>query len=383
MANSPVICYNHFFSSLMLHKLNFDNLTTEQKIGQMFIISLPHAELDSEAREILKTVKPGGICLFARNIRTAEQTRRLLDECREILDFEPFLTLDQEGGLVDRLRRVITPMPAPKNLSTVEQFEKLARITAQVIRILGFNMNYAPVVDVINEERAQFVNGLYARNFGFSKDDVVRFALPYMKALKEGGVVGCLKHFPGLGASKVDSHDKLPFIRLSREEIFDTDLYPYMEFFKDGNGYTVMIGHAVYTAFENGQPEDEMLPASLSPNVIDGLLRGELGFDRLVITDDLEMSAVSENYRMGRAAVLAIKAGNDCVSFCSNPEILMRAHSAVTEAVKTGEIPESRLDASIRRIAETKKLLQPPLEFDESKLQALSAEVQELNDQCC
>lgn len=363
----------------MSQKLNFDNLTTDQKIGQMFIISLPRAEIDISTREILETVKPGGICLFARNIKTAQQTRNLLEECREILDFEPLLTLDQEGGLVDRLRRVITPMPAPKNLKSVEQFEKLAAITAEVIRILGFNMNYAPVIDVIDEERANFVNGLHARNFGNSKEDVVKFAIPYLETLRGGGVLGCLKHFPGLGASKVDSHDKLPVIRLSREELFDNDLFPYLEFLKNTEVYSVMIGHAVYPAFEkNGKNEDDILPASLNPNIIDGLLRGELGYKNLVVTDDLEMGAIDNNYRMGKAAVMAINAGNDCVSFCSNPEVLLRAHRAVKNAVASGEISEARLDKSIERIARVKNRLQTPLEFDESKIETLSGEVKQL-----
>lgn len=363
----------------MSNKNNFDNLTTEQKIGQMFIISLPKPEIDVSTRTILETVKPGGICLFARNIKTARQTRNLLDECREILDFEPLLTLDQEGGLVDRLRRVITPMPAPKNLKTVEQFEKLAAITAEVIRTLGFNMNYAPVIDVIDAERAKLVNGLHARNFGNSKEDVVKFAIPYLETLRSGGVLGCLKHFPGLGASKVDSHDKLPVIRLSRDELFETDLFPYLEFFRQTEVYSVMIGHAVYPAFEeNRENEDGILPASLNPHIIDGLLRGELGYENLVVTDDLEMGAIDNNYKMGTAAILAIKAGNDCVSFCSNPEVLMRAHSAVTNAVASGEISETRLDESIERIARVKNLLQTPPEFDESKIETLSGEVKKL-----
>lgn len=366
----------------MPNKNNFDNLSTEQKIGQMFVISLPKAEIDEQTREILESVKPGGICLFARNIKTAQQTRNLLDECREILEFEPFLTLDQEGGLVDRLRRVITPMPAPKNLKSVKQFVRLAEITAEVIRILGFNMNYAPVVDVIDEERAKFSNGLHARNFGNSKEDVAQFAIPYVETLRSGGILACLKHFPGLGASVVDSHDKLPVINLSRDEMFEIDLFPYIEFFKQTEVFSVMIGHAVYPAFEENVKADDILPASLNPLIIDGLLRGELGYENMVVTDDLEMSAITNNYKMGRAAVLAILAGNDCVSFCSNPEVLLTAHEAVSKAVASGEISEGRLNKSIERIERIKNRLQTPLEFDESKLEILSGEVKQLNDSC-
>src|SRR5688500_1826023 len=170
----------------MTTQTNFDNLTLNQKIGQLFFIGLPGTDIDSKTVELLTKISPGGVCLFSRNIRTAVQTRELLNNLREVFPVEPFISLDQEGGLVDRLRRVITPMPSAQVFTrkcNSEIIKKIAELTAEAIRILGFNMNFAPVVDVIDEERNKFVNGLYSRGFGKSKEEVVHLASLYLKTL--------------------------------------------------------------------------------------------------------------------------------------------------------------------------------------------------------
>ncbi|MBK8150705.1 MAG: glycoside hydrolase family 3 protein [Acidobacteria bacterium] len=156
------------------------SLPLEKKIGQLFFIGIPGPEFDDATRDILEYVSPGGVCLFSRNIRDASDTRRLLDSVREFLPVEPLLSLDQEGGLVDRLRRVAEPMPAAGSLRTPGDASELARITAELVRILGFNMNFAPVVDVITTERGQFSNGLFSRTFGNSKEDTSEFAGAYL-----------------------------------------------------------------------------------------------------------------------------------------------------------------------------------------------------------
>ena len=143
-------------------------LPVEQKVGQLFFIGLPGPELDDQSKKILADISPGGVCLFARNIREAGQTRKLLDGIREVLPIEPLLSLDQEGGLVDRLRRILTPMPAASTIKSAEQAAELARIISEAIRILGFNMDFAPVVDVVDGERSHYSNGLHARAFGTS-----------------------------------------------------------------------------------------------------------------------------------------------------------------------------------------------------------------------
>lgn len=369
----------------MTTKLNFDNLSIEQKIGQLFFIGLPGTEIDEQTRRLLEEISPGGVCLFTRNIRNAEQTRKLLDDLREILPVEPFLSLDQEGGLVDRLRRVLTPMPSAKAVSQNGNpafTKKLARITAEAVRTLGFNMNFAPVVDVIDEEREKFTNGLYSRNFGKTKEDVVEFSSLYLKTLQEGGCMGCIKHFPGYGASEVDSHEELPKVNLSREALLETDLFPYSRLFENEEVYSVMIGHAAYPPLDLQEKDStgEFLPSSLSRNIITKLLREDFGFDNLVLTDDLEMGAILKNYGIGDASVMAFNAGNDSILICANPDAMTEAFRAVKKAVETSEISEARLNESLERIARIKNLLKPALPFDESRLQLLSEEIKQLNE---
>jgi len=360
---------------------DFTSLPIEEKVGQLFFIGLPVTEIDAETKETLRAFSPGGICLFARNIRDTEQIRRLIDDIRENLSVEPLISLDQEGGLVDRLRRLITPMPAPNLLKTPVEAKNLAAITAEIVRILGFNMNFAPVVDVIDEVRANSFNGLYSRAFGKSRSEVVEFAAEYLEGLQEKGCLGCLKHFPGLGASQVDSHDEQPSVYLTRDELFETDLLPYRRLFPTEKVYSVMVAHASFPRFDLQETDNngKLLPSSLSYNIVTKLLREELGFGGLAITDDLEMGAIIKNYGIGEACQMAILAGIDMLAICSNPDSVREGFNAVLDAVKNEKISESRIDESLRRIAHIKSLVQPPLPFDTERLRVLSNQIAQFN----
>lgn len=356
------------------------SLPLEQKIGQLFFIGLPSAEIDEISLELLEKVSPGGICLFARNIREAEQTRRLTDEVRQHLPVDPLLSLDQEGGLVDRLRRILEPMPAANSLLTQLEAQKLAEITAEALRILGFNMNFAPVVDVITEDRGKFPNGILTRTFGKTKEEVFSFSKAYLESLQKKGCLGCLKHFPGLGATEVDSHEELPSVNLDFETIYEIDLYPYREFFKTDLVKAVMTAHAAFP-FLDLQESDQngkLLPSSLSFNFSTKLLRSELGFDGLTITDDLEMGAILKNYGIGQACRMAIEAGQNMLAICNRPEAIFEGFETVLRLVQKGEIAESMIDVSLQRIASVKNLIKPPLPFDKNRLVKLSEEISDL-----
>lgn len=358
-------------------------LPVEQKIGQLFTIGLPAPALNADTKEFLRDISPGGVCLFARNIREAEQTRNLLDDIRSILPIEPILSLDQEGGLVDRLRRISAPMPAPSSLKTLEEAKFLAELTAEIVRILGFNVNFAPVVDVIDEARRKSFNGLYSRSFGNSKAEVVEFATEYLENLQKGGCLGCLKHFPGLGASEVDSHEELPIVYLTREEFFNVDLLPYRRLIPSGAVHSIMVAHASFPRFDLQETDEngKLLPSSLSFNIVTKLLREELGFSEgLIITDDLEMGAIVKNYGIGEACKRAILAGVDMLAICASPEAIVEGFKAVSEAVKNEEISETRINESLKRIAHFKSLLSEPLPFDTARLQHLSDETVKLSN---
>jgi beta-N-acetylhexosaminidase len=357
------------------------SLPIEKKIGQLFFIGLPGADIDETSAKLLEEISPGGICLFARNIREAEQTRALLDDIRSRLKVLPFLSVDQEGGLVDRLKRLLTPMPAANLLRTKQDAETLARIIAEALLTLGFNMDFAPVVDVIDETRSRPNNGLYSRGFGTSASEAAELAGQFLSTLQENGCLGCLKHFPGLGASKVDSHAELPAVELTDNELSGTDLAPYREIFSSQSPGAIMIAHACFpkSDLQEADQNGKLLPSSLSYNFVTKLLRERMGFNGLVLTDDLEMGAILKNYGIGEACVMAVLAGEDMLSICANCDAVREGYSAVAEAVKNGRISEARVDASLLRIAAAKSLLSAPIEFSATRLLELSTRIATLN----
>ncbi len=365
----------------MIEHLN--SLSIEQKIGQLFFIGIAGRAVDDPMRDLLGEVSPGGVCLFARNIRETSQTRALLDEIRTLLPATPFLSIDQEGGLVDRLRRLLTPMPAASKLINALEVAQLAAIIGETLRILGFNMDFAPVVDVIDEERSKYSNGLFSRTYGRSKADVAAFSGEFLLVLQAKGITGCLKHFPGLGASRVDSHEELPSVEITEAELNSTDLFPYRELFASGNVHAVMAAHASFP-HHNLQETDQngkLLPSSLSYNFVTTLLRDELAFDGIVITDDLEMGAIVKNYGIGDACKMAINAGADMLAICADPNVVREGYNAVFNAVNDGQISMDRIEQSLTRIARAKSTLSEPLTFDAKRLAQLSARVAELNEQ--
>ncbi len=359
-----------------------ESLSLEQKIGQLFFIGIPADTIDRPTEKLLSDIQPGGVCLFTRNIRDANQTLTLLNEIRNASNIAPFLSIDQEGGLVDRLRRVLVPMPAPNKIRNVSDAAKLAKIIAEAVRILGFNMDFAPVVDVINEQRASFSNGLHSRSFGTSPLDVVELAGEFLRVLQANGCIGCIKHFPGLGASQVDSHEELPSVTVSTDEFGAVDLFPYQRLIQTGDVHAVMVAHAVYPKhnLQEADQNGKLLPSSLSSNIVTTLLRQELNFDGLVVTDDLEMGAIVKNYGIGEACVLAILAGEDMVSICAGVDSIYEGHAGIADAVKTGRISEERIDESLKRIFAAKSKLHKPLSFDTDRLVVLSTEIENLNN---
>ena len=357
------------------------SLTIEQKVGQLFFIGVSGPELDGPTKMLLNDIEPGGICLFARNIKAPQQIRDLLDGIRSILPFEPFLSIDQEGGRVDRLRRVLSPMPAANRFNNTVDVEKIARINSEVLRLLGFNMNFAPVVDVIGDERESATNGLYSRAFGRSPEDVTELAGTFLNGLQSGGIVGCIKHFPGLGAATVDSHDELPSVSLSKQELIATDLVPYQKMIASESVKMVMVAHAAYPSLDLQETDQNgrLLPSSLSFHIVTTLLREKIGFGGVAITDDLEMGAIVKNYGMGEACKMAISAGNDMLAVCANEDAVREGYEAVLKAVEEGAIGITRIDEAVSRIQKLRNGLSASLPFDANRLSQLSSQIADLN----
>jgi beta-N-acetylhexosaminidase len=362
------------------------SLPLEEQIGQFFFIGLPGTVFDDEARSLLNEVRPGGVILFGRNVASPEQVRGLLDTARASLPVMPLLGIDQEGGLVDRLRRIFTPMPAARVIrqhGDLAAARALGHITAEVLRMLGFNMNFAPAMEIMTEERDLLSNGLYSRSFGRSPGEVLGYTTVYLRGLQGAGCLGCLKHFPGIGSGEVDSHEHIPVVRLSHDDLIAQDLAPYIELFqrKDDRVRCVMVSHGGFPKINVEQETAGGLiePASLSRAIVTTLLREELGFKHLVMTDDLEMGAISKYCEIEEATVRAFLAGEDMLLICANPEMIRRGYHGLLNAAREGRIPKDRIRASLKRIAAAKSVVQPPLPLDLERFKFLADEVAQLN----
>ena len=362
------------------------SLPFEEQIGQFFFIGLPGTQLDAEARELIEEIKPGGIILFGRNVEAPGQVRQLLDEARELVRTPLLCGIDQEGGLVDRLREIFPPMPSARALrqhGDLAGVRSLGRITGELLRMLGININFAPVMSIITQARSQLTNGLYSRSFGASPGEVLGYTTVYMRGLQGSGCLGCLKHFPGIGAGTVDSHIEMPLVPLSRDDLLAQDLAPYIELFQreDDRVRVVMVSHGGFPFIDikKGTTGGLVEPASISPNIVTKLLREELGYDHLVVTDDLEMGAIAKQFEIEDAAVKAFNAGEDMLLICATPKTIRRGYHGLLEAAREKRISESRIKASLERIADTKALIQPSTPLDMDRFNQLGDEIKELN----
>jgi beta-N-acetylhexosaminidase len=362
------------------------SLPLEHQIGQLLFIGLPGVELDDEARALLEEVKPGGVIIFGRNVAAPDQLRGLLDGVRDSLRVDPLLGIDQEGGLVDRLRKICTPMPAAR---VIRQHGDLAgarmhgRLTGEVLRLLGFNLNFAPVMSIMTEDRDLLSNGLYSRSYGRSPGEVLGYTMVYLRGLQGTGVLGCTKHFPGIGAGEVDTHEEMAVIHLTHDDLIAQDLAPYIELFQreDNMVRAVMVSHGGFPNIDihRGIAGGRLVPASINPSIVRDLLRDELGYDGLVVTDDLEMGAIAKHCEIEEASLRAVLAGEDMLLICARPDLIRRAYHSLLDAARRGELSRGRIQASLRRIAAFKSLTKPALPFDPKRFQELSAEVAELN----
>jgi beta-N-acetylhexosaminidase len=367
----------------------FDLLTSlplEQQIGQIFFIGLPGTELDAETRALIEHVQPGGVIIFGRNVAEPGQLRALLDGARALVPVEPLCGIDQEGGLVDRLRRICTPMPSARTIrqhGDLAAARALGRITGEVLRLLGFNLNFAPVMSIMTDERDLLSNGLYSRSYGRSPGEVLGYTMVYLRGLQGAGCLGCLKHFPGIGAGEVDSHEEMPLVHLSHDDLIAQDLAPYIELFQreDDRVRAVMVSHGGFPKIDirAGVAGGRVEPASLNHSIVTKLLRDELQYQHLVVTDDLEMGAIAKHSVIEQAVLRAFQAGQDMLLICSRPDMIRLGYDRLLRAAREGEISRERIHTSLRRIAEFKALTEPPLPFDIKRFRELSDEVAELN----
>lgn len=338
-----------------------------QMPNELLLVGVPGPELDAATAARLRRLQPGGFILFGRNIVSAPQLRKLTDDLRDLSATEPIITIDQEGGRVSRLRLIGHEPPNAQQLRQRADLGLIAdhgRITGELLRLFGFNLDLCPVLDISFDDEAD--NSLRGRCYGSSVEETIRNAEAFRASMAAAGVLSCGKHFPGYTFAGLDPHHELPCIGRSRAELDACELAVFRAFADRVD--SMMIGHAHYPCFEpNGA-----VPASLSPAVIRDCLIGEMGFRGLVMTDDLDMGAILNTFGWEETIRRAVHAGNHLIMICHRLE-------AAEDALKTLEaMPAAELDDALTGVGAFKSRLSPPTAFSEDAHRALDRQVWDL-----
>jgi beta-N-acetylhexosaminidase len=355
-------------------------------LGQLILTGVPGKELDAKSAALFGRVQPGGFILFGRNIETAPQLRKLIDDLRDLSKIEPIITIDQEGGRVSRLRLIGSEPPNAQQLRDKDDVELIRRhgdITGRLLRIFGFNLDLCPVLDISFDDNAD--NSLRGRCYGKTVEQVVRNAGAFNQAMRDQGIASCGKHFPGYSAAKSDAHYELPKIDRTRAELDKNELAVFHHFVgrdvspkrpknstdsSESRPYHVdsmMICHGWYPCLES-----KKTPASLSHRIITKLLREELGFDGLIMTDDLDMGAILNGYGLEETIRLALAAGNDLAMICHRIPEIENVHRIL------GKLPHGQIDRALKSAAQFKKKLTPPDDFSEAAFRKIDHEIWDL-----
>ncbi len=351
--------------------------TNQANPGQLLIIGFSGHEMTPGLKTLLTRVQPGGVILFARNIKSAEQTWRLLRDCQDCVATPLFTCVDVEGGTVDRFRELLGPSPAAADVFASgdrKLFRKHGEVLGRNCRTLGFNVDFAPVLD-LGFERSRKVLG--SRTVSIDPKIASRYAREFLKGLQKEKVLGCGKHFPGLGEAGLDSHYRLPVIDKPAKKLWEQDLAPYR--LLRGQLPFVMVAHAAYP-----QLTRDRNPASLSKRWITEILRKKISYRGLIISDDLEMGGVLGSASVGDAAVRTVRAGSDLCLVCHREDRVLEAYDALAREVRADRKFAKRVEDSTVRILKFKKkfakLLRPPKAPSLKDSARLSRQVWELNE---
>ena len=341
-----------------------ESMTVEDKIGQLIMVGFDGQSLTPELEAHLSEVHAGNVIFLGRNYANPEQMWSFTNDLQRMASRRSapaglFTAIDQEGGVVARMLSGVTVFPGNMALGATGRADyarRAALVTAQEMLALGLNMNLAPVLDVNNNPGNPAIG---VRSYGENPELVAAMGAKAIAASQSAGVLATAKHFPGKGDVTVDSHIDLPHVPHSRERLNRVELAPFKAAIAAGVG-AIMTAHVTFPAIE---PEP-LLPATMSQRVLQGLLRDELGFKGLIITDDLFMGAISKSYGLAEAAIRSINAGADIVLMCHKPDEQVIAIHAIWEAVRLGRISMERIDSSVRRVLSMKALfgiLTPPV----------------------
>ena len=317
-------------------------------IGQLIILGFEGTEISPSVRSLLTRIQPAGVILFARNIVSVEQTHKLLQDCQACVSTPLFTCVDMEGGRVDRFRNVTGPAPSAAEVyatSNRQLFRKHGKVIGDSCRAMGFNTDFAPVVDLAFEASRPVMS---SRAVSADPKEAVVYAREFLSGLRSGGVLGAIKHFPGLGEANLDTHLELPSVEKSWKQLWKQDMAPYRALRRDAP--MVLVGHATYPAVTR-----DRIPASLSKKWITDTLRKKIGYRGLIVSDDLEMGGVLKAASIGQAAVGHIRAGGDLCLVCHVAEHVEQAYEALALEVERDRKFARRCQQSLVQVQRFKK----------------------------
>lgn len=324
------------------------SMSQTEKLGQMVMIGIQGTKVDDDSLYMLNQYHMGGVILFDRNMENPEQVKQLTSDLQAQSNEKVplFIGIDEEGGDVVRMAEKLTPPPSQKEIGAtgdIEQAKTWAIKTAKSLKDMGINVNFAPVADVGSNDK---------RSYSTDTNTVIDFVRAATKGYQQENIIYSLKHFPGIGKGRVDSHVDSSSIDVAKEVLMTEDIIPFKTIIdeNDPNDYFILVSHLKYPAL------DEEYPASLSSKIMTDLLRNELGYKGIIITDDMEMGAVANHNDFRSIGVKAVKAGADIVLVCHEYEHQQEVYLGLLDAVNSGEISQERIDESVKRIIKVKLL---------------------------
>lgn len=327
-------------------------MNIDKKIGQMLMVGIPGSSISEESLSIIRDYIPGGIILFGYNLSDKSSTEKLNENLQraavEYCGIPLFISIDQEGGRVKRITDGVTQFPGNMPFGIVNNkglMYDAARILGMQLRLIGINMNLAPVLDVNNNPGNPVIN---TRSFGSNAEIVSEMGAAYIRGLQKSKCISVGKHFPGHGDTDKDSHLTLPVIPYDRPRLNKIEFPPFADAI-DAGVEAIMTAHISFPLILNNDS-----PATISKKFLTGILREEMDFKGIIITDDMEMNAISKIMDIGEAAVRSINAGSDIILISTHGETIKKISLALKDAVLNGTIPVSRIDESVKRIIEIK-----------------------------
>lgn len=327
-------------------RIKMASMTLEEKLGQMILAGIEGGEMDAEAKAMIARHQVGGIILYAANIADLNGMVSLINSLKTANAGGPaplFISVDQEGGKVSRLPSAYATIPSNETVGKSKNAElagTMGRLIARELRSAGFNMDFAPVLDVNSNPNNPVIGD---RSFGPTASIVTELGIAEMKGVREEGVIPVVKHYPGHGDTSMDSHLELPVVRKTAAQLQRLEWLPFEAAVRE-RADAVMVAHILYPALDSDKP------ASLSKAIIGGELRGRLGYNGVVITDDLGMGAIKHNYDLASAAVSSVLAGSDILLVAHGYRDVQLVFDTLLQNVKNGTVTEARIDESVYRI---------------------------------